>query len=362
MARSYVFLVHGVGKQPVGRDGVAVWAEPWKAALLEALRRYAPYDGLTPEQIEERHLCFWPVSYDAVFEDRFRRVWGDLAGSLTSVAVPLPPAARAAAEWVQHNESAQDAEAFFWDNALDALLWYGVGLAHAAVKAYVAPQLVRGVRAMARENGGDLSRAHIVAHSLGTSVVHDTLVALTLESDLHGGVLAPSRFQWQSVTMVANTSRLLESAVDVSPGATSEDFEAHRSILQPGRGDSCCRSYLNVRHRIDPITWPHTFDPSWPVGPYRNVVLDRFGDPKKVHDFGHYVQAPGFHLRLFRALLGDSTLGSPAERQAAQAAYEAAHPNSLDQAFQELRDLATSDDLDARQIVEYLVRAYKVLT
>ena len=245
---------------------------------------------------------------------------------------------------------------------LDALLWYGVGLAHAAVKAHVAPQLVRGVRAMAQENGGDMSRAHVVAHSLGTSVVHDTLVALTLESDLHEGVLDPLQFKWQSITMVANTSRLLESAVDVSPGASSEDFEAYNSILQPGRDDSCCRSYLNVRHQIDPITWPRRFAPSWPVGPYRNVVLDRFDEPTKIHNVDHYMRAPKFHLRLFRAILGDSTLGSRPEREVAQAAYEAAHPNSVDQAFQELRDLATLDDLSARQIVEYLVRAYKELT
>jgi hypothetical protein len=125
---------------------------------------------------------------------------------------------------------------------------------------------------------------------------------------------------------------------------------------------------VHVRHQIDPITWPRKFDPSWPVGPYRNVILDRFGDPKKVHNFDHYVRAPNFHLRLFRAMLGDSTLGRRPEREAAQAAYEAAYPNSvsqtlqeLNQAYQELRDLAASDDLDARQIVDYLVRVYKVL-
>lgn len=266
MARSYVFLVHGVGKQPVGADGRATWAEPWKVALLEELCRYAPYDGLTPEEIEAEHLCFWPVSYDAVFEDGFRKVWGNAGDILTDTTVVLPAPVRAAVAWAVEGQADEDARTFFWEFALDALLWSTLGLAHAAVKARVAKQLVAGVRAMVRENGA-ADRAHIVAHSLGTSVVHDTLVALTRETALHEGVLDPSQFRWQSITMVANVSRLLESAVDVSPGAQARDFEAHRSIVRPDRHDSCCRAYLNVRHRMDPITWPRPFHPDWPRGP-----------------------------------------------------------------------------------------------
>jgi hypothetical protein len=361
MARGYVFLVHGAGKHPVAADGRATWAEPWKAALLEELGRYAPYDGLTPEEVEAEHLCFWPVGYDAVFEDGFRKVWGNLAGMVAGAAVPLPAPVRAAAQWVAHSQSAGDAQAFFWEKALDALLWSTLGLARAAVKARVAKQLVAGIRAMVRENGA-ADRAHIVAHSLGTSVVHDTLVALTREAGLHEGVLDPSQFRWQSLTMVANTSRLLESAVDLSPGTRREDFEAHRSILRPDRADSCCRAYLSARHRLDPITWPRPFHPDWPSGAYREVVLDRFADPRRVHDFDHYVRAPEFHVRLFRSLLGRPDLGTRAERLAAQEAYEAQYPVSTTSAFAELRDLAAADDFDPRRLVEFLVRAYKVLS
>ena len=75
MARAYVFLVHGVGKHETEE-----WADPWKKALLDDLRRYAPYREKTAEEIERDDIAFVPISYDSVFEG-FRTRWGDLAGA-----------------------------------------------------------------------------------------------------------------------------------------------------------------------------------------------------------------------------------------------------------------------------------------
>lgn len=97
-------------------------------------------------------------------------------------------------------------------------------------------------------------------------------------------------------------------------------------------------------------------------GAYREVVLDRFADPTKVHDLEHYVRAPDFHLRMFRSFLGRPDLGTRAERLAAQAAYETRYPVSTTSAFADLRDLAAGDDFDPRRLVAFLVRAYEVLS
>src|SRR5204862_351172 len=64
---------------------------------------------------------------------------------------------------------------YFWTHLLDVLLWCGLAQAREAVIAAVAEQLVDGL-VTAIDSG---ARAHIVAHSLGTSVVHDTLLCLT---------------------------------------------------------------------------------------------------------------------------------------------------------------------------------------
>ena len=361
MARSYVFLVHGVGRHEVGDGEFAEWAAPWRDALITQLRRYAPYDQKTSEEIIADDICFWPVSYDAIFRENFQQVWGNLAGALVdNEIVGATPALKSALESVANSESAEDIEKFFWDNALDAILWFTLGLAHASVKARVAKQLVEGIAAMADENNGDMSRAHIVAHSLGTSVIHDTVVSLAHESDLHEGVLDPTNFSWQSITMVANTSRLLEAAVDISPGTSPSDFKAHTSICRPGQG-GIVDNYVNVRHQIDPITWPRMFSPDWASG-YREYRLDRFSDPKAVHDFEHYVQEPRLHRRMLRMFLGNLSLGDSDERKAAKADYEAEHPQSLSNLYQGLRDqLPNGADLNPVKIGKYLMSAYKEL-
>jgi hypothetical protein len=360
MSRAYVFLVHGVGRHETGDGDFAAWAKPWRDGIIAELQRYAPYDDKTADEIIANDICFRPVSYDAVFEEDFRQVWGNLAGALAdNPIVGANPKLKSAIQSVADNESAEDIEAFFWENVLDALLWYSLGLAHSAVKVRVAKQLVEGVKAMVDENNGDTSKAHIVAHSLGTSVAHDTVVSLTHETALHEGVLDPANFSWNSVTMVANVSRLLEGAVDISPGASEADFQAHNSILKPG-ANSAVDNFLNVRHQIDPITWPRMFDPDWDEN-YKGYMIDRFSDPKKVHDFEHYVKAPRFHRRLLRTILEDQTLGDAHEREAAKAAYQADHPLSVDDVYQDLKNSIAGNDLDAKQIVKYLIRAYKEL-
>ena len=59
-------------------------------AILTELRQYAPFSTMTPEEIESDRICFRPISYDKVFEDNFRKKWGDLAGAISSTAVPVP--------------------------------------------------------------------------------------------------------------------------------------------------------------------------------------------------------------------------------------------------------------------------------
>ena len=87
MARSYVFLVHGVGRHDVGE-----WDVSWRNAILAELRRYAPFDQKTAAEIEAEDICFRPISYDAVFEENFRQPWTNLAGALAGSIGVAPTA------------------------------------------------------------------------------------------------------------------------------------------------------------------------------------------------------------------------------------------------------------------------------
>ncbi len=107
MARTYLFLVHGVGKHPA-----ATWADPWKRVLIDKLRRFAPYTAMSPEAIERDCLRCVPVGYDAIFEG-FRERWRDLAGALASSEFLAGTEAHRALSWVAEQGDGA-VESVFW--------------------------------------------------------------------------------------------------------------------------------------------------------------------------------------------------------------------------------------------------------
>jgi hypothetical protein len=360
MSRPYVFLVHGVGQHPSDS-----WADGWRSTLVGELRRYAPFKSLAPEAIEAEHVRFVPIGYDAVFEG-FRQRWGDLAAALSDNAVIEQSDAHEAIEWVAENSTTDNSYAkFFWEKALDALLWAAFPLARGQAIASVAEQLTRGIGEMLDENGST-DGAHCIAHSLGTSVLHDALVSLTFAQDIHQAVFDPAHFRWQSISMVANTSRLLRARKDLSSQADLADYRPYGSILRPGLPRSITHLYLNFRHQVDPITWPKMFDPfDWDKNFYSDTVLRHFSKVEQVHDFAHYVAHPSVHLALWRTILKRNWLGTKAEVDAVSRDYVGRHPNTTDSVFGDLKALIggqTDRDMSAKQIVEFLVRAYKELS
>lgn len=354
MARPYMFLVHGVGKHPAG------WDSSWKAALIGELQRYAPYEEMTAEEIESDVIAFVPIGYDEIFEG-FRERWGDLASALAETNLVPDRALQKGLRWVADHGEADGFEQVFWEKVLDALLWTFNPIARARVMASVSQQLVDGLIAMAGENGEPNS--HIVAHSLGTSVTHDSTIALMAARDVHEGALAPKFFKWTSLFMVANTSRLLEPWVDLSDDLDVDDFNVYRSAIQPGLRGSVCRSYFNARHRIDPITWPRCFGPrDWQDDAFLDIELTRFDELQNVHNFEHYVADPAVHLRLFRKVLGNKRLGTREEVRRAIEGYERDYPLQASIELDNLRSLLGGDfekRLGPAKLAEYLTRVFE---
>lgn len=357
MARTYLFLVHGVGKHPA-----ETWSDSWKRVLIDKLRTYAPYKERSPEAIERDTIRFIDVGYDSVFEG-FRKDWEDLEEVLASTAFALGPDLRAALEWVASQDA--DVRAIFLEKVLDALLWATNPQARAAVIAHVNDQLGRHLVEMNLENEG-ANTAHLLAHSLGTSVISDALIGLRSERWVHEGAWDSTRFRWRSLTMLANTSRLLEPRFDVSDALDREDFRVYGSGLFPGTEGSIVQRYTTVRHRVDPITWPNAFQPgdSWRSPAYSEVETVHFDDVANVHDFGTYASNPSVHLPLFRTILGNQHLGSSSELAQARQSRARDFPRVAGVEFQHLRDLIggnPTQPISLRRLVEFLVNAFKEL-
>lgn len=218
------------------------------------------------------------------------------------------------------------------------------------------PIRLRVATAVAREvRDRGAANVHVLGHSLGTSVVHDALAKLYGSEPLIDGnddslKLQVNRDRLVGVHQVANVSRLLQSFRKV--GA---------SEVRPGVG--CCATFVEYRHKLDPIAKIKPFDPTdnqeWvPHAVYRHAydLIEPSGVVSaNVHDLGHYLRDPLVHLELFASLFRFRP--RVAEREAALEAHLA---NTVQGRAAALRNVIENLDL-SRESVEELLRAAMAL-
>lgn len=132
---------------------------------------------------------------------------------------------------------------------------------------------------------------HVLGHSLGTSVLHDTLATVYSKGFMENGEvksLSPKYHRLSSVHMVANVSRVLESFAKVES-----------SIVNPGEG--CTNYYREYRHKFDPFTWVKPFDPTetapWVELEYKLMQTKRISQ-FNTHDVAHYIENPLVHREM----------------------------------------------------------------
>ena len=136
-------------------------------------------------------------------------------------------------------------------------------------------------------------RLHVIAHSLGTAVVHDSLSKLyrrefSMSDDIPD--LPTGSFNFDSLWTFANVSRL----VNLLNGLT----DPLSSSVTTG-ADGCVNAFYNVRHKLDPFTWFKTYDRRMANSKtFGNDVVRRWN----THDFRGYVSDPLVTKRLINTL------------------------------------------------------------
>lgn len=358
MPRQHVFLVHGMGEHRKGE-----WHKPFVKVIVDTLTRYGAYKGMSQADIEADHLHFLPVTYDDVLSDyreRWQHLGGEMAERVSEESQEMGDALRALSDSAATRSGL---EGFFWTHLLDPLLWHALPVARMRVVAEVTDQIGKGLMAM---NGAErTSAAHIVAHSLGTSVTHDSLVALRWWSG-HGGLFDPERHVWQTVAMVANVSRLFEATFKLDNEHDLEEFRVYESVLNPRVDGSICRKYFNVHHEVDPFTWPRRFRPDDCLGGGgEDVEVFRVRKPSQVHDFDHYFEDPNVHLSILSHLTRKAgSLCTQPEVDAAKEKFENDFPLDSSAKFDNLRVLLGADpnsELSFTDLAKYMYAAMKEL-
>jgi len=300
-----IFLLHGMGHHP------DKWADD--DGYIPAIKKaYSQYPILAAKPIEER-FEFVPVSYDHIFV-KLVETWADNAVLIDKLVAETGAPIGALTKWLKGAGELKGN--FAWTHAADVLLYRGFRLVREAVCSNVANQIISVINKQHKDFGR--SSWSVVAHSLGTAVLQATLARLGAPNVNMPGVEAFSskNEQAQVIMMVANVSKVLELNTEQEPYDAYGKVDAAGRFITPvapgfsGQEGRLCTYYVNVRHKLDPFTIPHMFDPAaWPdsaaaaAKPTRYVFKEvSHIHQANVHDFAHYFKHPDVHVPFFQRL------------------------------------------------------------
>ncbi len=305
MAR-LLFVVHGMGCHDPD------WCGGIVDTLNSAASRYAAFAGRTPFTRGDAgpdEVKIVQIRYDDVF-DAWRASLDANTGALQQAVAAgqvVFPGAEALLGWL--NTAPEDDRQFFWSHVVDVLLYrftFKAGEVRARVMQQIATALTDAMQS------GEAVEASVMAHSLGTSVAHDSLALLgTTPLDGSTAFMTPRLFK--NLFMIANVSRVLQSPT----------LGVYETIVRPRTAapDGYVDAYFNVRHRLDPFPAVAPFAPQAWGNRYVEIGgLDHLRQ-FNVHDFGHYLDAPRVHIPIFNNLFGVVVRSD--ERRAAEAVYDA---------------------------------------
>ncbi len=327
MTNKKLIVVHGMGTH----DENSVEAEI-NGAFEVIFSRYSSLKNATPKD----KFDLVPFQYNSFFED-YRKAITQSADVLEALsAVP-----GIFSEFADLERSLAE-DKFFNTHWLDVIL-YRYSLLSEPIRLELAAKIVESVKAVGSSN------VHIIGHSLGTALLHDTLAKL-YGPEPTDTKLSNTSQRLGGVHQVSNVSRLLQSFRKV--GA---------SEVRPATG--CCSVFFEYRHKLDPFTKIKPFDPTdngewishdaWNAS-YRLIEPSSVTDAN-VHSLSHYLINPLVHLPLMRFLFGFRPL--KAEKDAALTQYL---QGTLEGKAIALREAFETFEFDEKS-VKNLLRAGKTL-
>lgn len=292
MSKPVIILVHGMGQHTV-ESFQKEFDEGMKASfsLYTSLRNKEPSDFYEAKAVD----------YNKVFEE-YREERQTELESYSELAESLAGSGlfKKVIESISRLDRIVGDDAFLATHLMDVILYQYTTLGE-RVRIILGKVIAEAVRDYHSAN------VHILAHSLGSAVAHDTLATLyrpegmELANAEQYDHLSPISQTLNSLHMVANTSQVLESFIDVRD-----------SIVKPGRG-GCLHRYHEYRHVLDPITWVDPFDPTDNGGWVSESDYNRkyslvrttsvTSEQGNVHSLGHYLFNPLVHKPLFDTVL-----------------------------------------------------------
>jgi hypothetical protein len=305
------------------------WSKDSAAALKEQYDRYAfvrrkPFD----QRFEVVHLNFDTKIFELV--KRWETESQTIMGSGVVSAAPVNKLVK----WL--NGGAKLDDNFAWTHAACVILYFFFPLMKQRLKIHIANQIQK---ALAPNEEGAVSTWSIVAHSLGTIVIHDVLQAMDSTTPNEAGIsildtMVPSA---QVIAMIANVSKVLETDIPVYDGLV-----VPQSMV---RNQSCCFSYFNCNNDFDPFVKPKRFRPpdtnnAWALaksnGTYLDIAINNIHEVN-VHSLRNYLVNPAVHIPLLEYLVGLGSI-TDEEKQQAKAEFKNISDDVIEKARKKLTD------------------------
>lgn len=354
MSKQALLLIHGMGSfKPPGKDDqgkpkLGEFGEEFIQATNGALQQYKKHKTDTIE----KHIDIHEFNYDTWF-DKMRV---EMAKNAKSMQERLGVVAGAYGVTfgtdlvgrLMDFEADFNKNEFFYSHWLDVIFYATILGAKVRVDA--------GIKIAELVETYGAGKVHIMAHSLGTAVLHDTLHLLYRpEFDPNDDIpdLHPINHKLGSIWMVANLSRLVNAVVQLA--------DPLKSVVKPG-DEGCTDAIYNVRHELDPFTWLSRFDPqnngAWvPEQTYKRgykSIVTNLVVEANTHCFAQYLSDPSvaehflYQMTPFEVTLDEmNKVADASAEKTIQGAY-----GTLEAAFHklEIKEMASwRDFLDAAE-------------
>lgn len=328
MQKHILFLVQGMGKHQH-----LDWHLPIVAGLCNTFKTYTAFlhDGIGLDAYVE----FVPITYNAVFTNVLN-TWQQNPSELLAIPPQEHFKPGDIVTWL--NNASPTAKNFFWSDIAGVLAYRFLPKEQQEVRLSVMQQLKDR---LAQET--TTPTCSILAHGLGTSVIHDSLHLLYTHPWKDMPACIDRLFTFQNITMLANTSRALASNI---PDTGNYYDKVYHSMVKPG---GAVVNYTNCRHQFDPIpSWVYRFNPPWPTNEhYQNILIDHVSRAD-VHDLMHYLDNPAIHIPLFQSFLGKYAIPK-VEYDQKMALFKTNHAltlSDLNPKLKQLIDLQTEAEME----------------
>jgi len=296
MTKHTLFLLHGMGNHEDTQ-----WADDVWNKLVECSSRYKHFK--TKKALDEYAEPF-PIEYDQFIRKALNR-WDTQATSFGDFVESNDSSTQNSLHWLS-GISAEDA-GFKLSHLADVIVWRYFPLEYGQIRSNVQLEIFRQIRQKREQDAN--AKFSVMAHSLGTSVTHDSLAALGMATKIGDDVntFSTDNFRFHSIHMLANVSRLLQTTP-----------KAYESIVRPGSSRTkhryCSRMYCHD-HELDPFTKPRPFDPvTWGSG-FNLTKLNHYRG-WNIHGWLHYLDNPRVHIPLLKSIAKPSAISPALEIEA----------------------------------------------